>query len=294
MKLKAIHVLLYATLIANAGSAQSTMNNKFLQDSLGKLSSVIWKQKTDSARLNASTVFFEKFHSVLNAQSVGSTSFDSIPGITIAKSEDGKLCVYSWNVPVSDGSNKYFAFIQLTGDSSGVIPLVSGKTTSGESTNEIYTPESWYGALYYKIIDVKISGRTVYTVLGWDGYTKEANRKLIDIISINNDGDIIFGMPVFKTENGVKSRIILEYADKANLLLRYDYQAIRVEKRKKIKKENAWLIVMDRLVPMDPSLKGIRKYYVPSGDTYDGFLFRNGYWTLVEDIEVANKTMPSE
>jgi hypothetical protein len=131
-------------------------------------------------------------------------------------------------------------------------------------------------------------------VLGWDGYTKEANRKLIDIISINNDGDIIFGMPVFKTENGVKSRIILEYADKANLLLRYDYQAIRVEKRKKIKKENAWLIVMDRLVPMDPSLKGIRKYYVPSGDTYDGFLFRNGYWTLVEDIEVANKTMPSE
>jgi hypothetical protein len=258
------------------------------------LSSVIWKQKTDSARLNASFVFFEKFHSILKTQSVGSSLFDSIPGVTIAKSENGKLCIYSWNVPVADGSNKYFAFIQFTGDSSRVVPLMSGKTTAGEFTNEIFTSQSWYGALYYKIIDVKITDRTVYTVLGWDGYTKEANRKFIDIISINSDGDLVFGMPVFKTESGVKSRIIFEYADKANLLLRYDYQAIRVEKRKKIKKENTWLIVMDRLVPLDPSLKGIRKYYVPSGDTYDGFLFRNGYWILVEDIEVANKTAPPE
>jgi hypothetical protein len=31
------------------------------------------------------------------------------------------------------------------------------------------------------------------------------------------------------------------------------------------------------------------KYYVPSGDTYDGYIFRNGYWILVEEIEVANK-----
>jgi hypothetical protein len=46
---------------------------------------------------------------------------------------------------------------------------------------------------------------------------------------------------------------------------------------------------MDRLVPMDPSLKNMRKYYVPSGDTYDGYIFRNGYWILVEEIEVANK-----
>ena len=46
---------------------------------------------------------------------------------------------------------------------------------------------------------------------------------------------------------------------------------------------------MDRLVPMDPSMEGFRKYYVPAGDIYDGFVFRNGYWVLVEDVDVANR-----
>jgi len=73
------------------------------------------------------------------------------------------------------------------------------------------------------------------------------------------------------------------------MLMRYDYQSIMVQKRKRLVKENAWLIVVDRLIPMDPSMKGMRNYYVPAGDTYDGFLFKNGYWVLVEDIEVANK-----
>jgi hypothetical protein len=36
-------------------------------------------------------------------------------------------------------------------------------------------------------------------------------------------------------------------------------------------------------------MKGMRNYYVPAGDMYDGFVFKNGYWVLVEDIEVANK-----
>jgi hypothetical protein len=44
------------------------------------------------------------------------------------------------------------------------------------------------------------------------------------------------------------------------------------------------------MAPMDPSMEGIRKYYVATGDTYDGYIFRNGYWTLVENIEVSNKS----
>jgi hypothetical protein len=40
---------------------------------------------------------------------------------------------------------------------------------------------------------------------------------------------------------------------------------------------------------MDLSMKGIQKYYVASGEIYDGYIFRNGYWVLVEDIDVSNK-----
>ena len=147
----------------------------------------------------------------------------------------------------------------------------------------------WYGAIYYKLIEVEIYGQKAYTLLGWDGFTANSNRKFIDIINFEKNGNATFGLPVFKTEKGIRNRLIFEYAEKANMLLRYDYQAIMIEKRKKLKKVNAWLIVMDRMIPMDPSMAGFRKYYVPAGDAYDGYIFRDGYWTLVENIEVANK-----
>jgi len=269
--------------------AQFANSNSALQDSLGKLSSEIWKQKSESDRLAASNTFFEHFQKVL--QSSNSTAFplDSVPGITRAASEDGKIRIYTWNVPLADGTNKYFGFIQINTIASVLIPLQSVFYDVNDFSIATFTSQNWYGALYYKLIEVNTGDKTFYTLLGWDGFTKVANRKIIDIISFDKDSQIIFGMPVFKTESGVKSRVVFEYADRANMLLRYDYQAIKVQKKKKIKKESAWLIVMDRLVPMDPTLKDFRKYYVPAGDTYDGYIFRNSNWVLVEDIEVGNK-----
>lgn len=271
------------------GFAQSITNTSGIQDSLSKLSSQIWKQKTDSSRLQANTIFFIKFQFVLESGSVAYNVLDSIKGITSIASADNKFRVFTWNVPLSDGTNQYFGFIQYGTDGSKVIPLKSNVTDQKDFDTKLFTPQMWYGAIYYKMIEVEIGGHKTYTLLGWDGFTPNSNRKFIEIIHLDQNGNIVFGMPVFKTDKGIKTRVVLEYAEKANMLLRYDYQAIMVEKKKKIKKENAWIIVMDRMVPMDPSMEGIRKYYVPTGDTYDGYIFRNGYWTLVENVDVANK-----
>jgi hypothetical protein len=269
--------------------AQSVNSRTLIQDSLTKLISVIWKQKSDSARLKANSRFFNQFRSVLESEQYLEIALDSIGGITRVASDDGLLRIFTWNVPLTDGSNKYFGLIQLVQENRLVIPLQSTENQSSDFYSTQFSPQTWYGAIYYKLIQVETGTKKAYTLLGWDGYTSTSNRKIIDIIYFDNSGNIIFGMPVFKTERGIKYRVVFEYAEKANMLLRYDFQAIRVEKRNKIKKEPAWLIVMDRLVPMDPSMKGMPKYYVPSGDTYDGYIFKDGYWVLVEDIEVANK-----
>jgi hypothetical protein len=288
MKINILTAVFSLVLITNCAFTQSVTNNS-VQDSLSKLSSLIWKQKTDSARTLANKIFFKKFHSVLESGSSANIPLDSIKGITRVASEDGKFRIFTWNIPLAAGTNKYFGFIQRMNDSNVVIPLQSAENDPVGFETKQLSPQMWYGAIYYKLIQVEISGQIVYTLLGWDGYTSNSNRKLIDIVSIDKAGNIIFGMPVFKTDQGIKTRVVKEYAEKANMLLRYDYQAINVKKRNKLKKEEAWLIVMDRLVPMDPSLKGMSKFYVSSGDTYDGYIFRNGYWVLVEDIEVANR-----
>jgi len=288
MKLSFPTILLSFFLVANCSLAQTAITKPSVLDSLGKLSSYIWKQKTDDDRIAAGNAFFIEFRTALENDKSALLAFDSIPGITRAVSEDGFVRIFTWNVPLSNGTHMYWGMIQLLNDSSEIVKLTSHNAGASGLTAEKFSPLNWYGALYYKIIDVEIENKKVYTLLGWDGFTGEANRKLIDILSVDEFGNMTFGMPVFKTDQGIKPRVVFEYADKASMLLRYDYQAINIQKRKKIKKENAWMIVMDRLVPMDPSLKNMRKYYVPSGDTYDGYIFRNGYWTLVEEIEVAN------
>jgi hypothetical protein len=281
MKIAILTAFLTLLLIANCIRAQSVSLKPEVQDSLSKISSLIWKQKTDSARLKANFIFFHTFQSVLNSVLYADIPFDSITGITRVATGDGFLRIFTWNIPLSDGTNKYFGFIQIFKDSILVIPLQSIENETNDLSTKLLTPQMWYGALYYKLVQVEIGGKTAYTLLGWDGYN--------DIIYFDNNGNVIFGMPVFKTDKGIKSRVILEYAEKANMLLRYDYQAIKVEKRKKIKNEASWLIVMDHLVPIDAWMKGMQKQYVPSGDTYDGFMFKEGYWVLVEDIVVANK-----
>jgi len=289
MKITILSSCLTLFFIVNSAFSQSVNNNSGIQDSLSKLSSRIWKQKPDSNRLKANEIFFKVFQSVLESRSSALIPLDSIQGITRIASEDSKLRIFTWNVPLDNGTNKYFGFIQLNFDSLKVIPLRSVENDPDDFENKQLTSNDWYGAIYYKLIEVKIGEQKAYTLLGWDGYTPNSNRKLIDIISVDKSGKIVFGMPVFKTDKGIKSRVVKEYAGKANMVLRYDYQALMIKKGKKIKKENAWLIVMDRLVPMDPSMKGIQKYYVASGEIYDGYIFRNGYWTLVEDIDVVNR-----
>ena len=289
MKKFILSALLVLFIMLNSVCSQSVSNSFGIQDSLSKLSSLIWKQKTDSGRIQVNYIFFKKFQSVLESVSSSDIVFDSINGIARVASDDGKLRIFTWNVPFSDGTNQYFGFIQLTRDSSVLIPLQSTGNDLSSLDSKQLTPQMWYGAIYYKLIEVEIYGQKAYTLLGWDGFTANSNRKFIDIINFEKNGNATFGLPVFKTEKGIRNRLIFEYAEKANMLLRYDYQAIMIEKRKKLKKVNAWLIVMDRMIPMDPSMAGFRKYYVPAGDAYDGYIFRDGYWTLVENIEVANK-----
>ncbi len=286
--------LLFLVLFAflKNGTSQSIRSSSGIQDSLSKLSSRIWKQKTDSTRIHSSEVFLADLQSVLKSDFYRAIPFDSIQGITRVASDDGVLRIFTWNVPLSSGLNKYFGCIQIIRQGIVVIPLQSAVGFLSCSETDLLSPQNWYGALYYKLIQVEIGEKKAYTLLGWDGFNSDANRKFIDIVSVDENENVVFGKPVFKTAQGIKSRIIFEFAEKSNMVLRYDYQAIMVEKRNKIRKVFNWLIVVDRLVPMDPSLIGIKKYYVPSGDTYDSFIFSNGYWVLVEDIDAANRTDP--
>ena len=266
--------------------AQDSIPFKAYEDTLIKLGKRIWACRDDSSRIIANNNFFQKFRSVLSLHGSYKYPFDSLKDISHLKSDDNRIRITSWNIPINNGSYRYFGFLETAGGE--LFPLL-GKSSEIQGWQNLKLPaEKWYGAVYFKIIKVSYSKTDYYTLLGWDGHDAVSNYKLIDVLTLDVKGNPSFGSPVFKTAEGVKNRVIIEYAEKANALLRYDYQTQLIPRGKTFKKKKTWMIVTDRLIPMDPSMKGIRKYYVPAGDTYDAFIFRDGFWTLVEDVEVTN------
>jgi hypothetical protein len=212
--------------------------------------------------------------------------FDSLTGISRLRSDDGKIRITTWNVPLLDGTFRYYGFIETR--DGHLYTLQESTREPLEWRNQILPYNQWYGAVYYKLITSRNHNESVYTLLGWDGNDLNSNIKMIDILSFNSNGEPEFGKAIFKNGTDIKNRIVIEYSEKANALLRYDYQSLMLKKGNRIKEKKSWMIVTDRLVPMMPNMEGLRKFYVPSGDTYDAYLFIKGFWTFVENVTVAN------
>ena len=48
------------------------------------------------------------------------------------------------------------------------------------------------------------------------------------------------------------------------------------------------MIVFDRLTPMDPKLEGQYEFYVPETNIFDGFVFYNGKWVFIKEVDARN------
>lgn len=289
IKIGILSLSLMLVLLFNASiKAQDTIVFRPLEDSLSHMCNTIFKIKNDSDRLKANALFLEKFRKVLYLPDAFNYPFDSITGISKLKSDDGRIRVITWNVPVNSGSSRYFGFVEV--NKGGIFEFQESLASAGEWNNKILPYSNWYGAIYYKLITTKYRKETYYTLLGWNGNNEISNIKLIDVLYFDKSGSPCFGKPIFKTREGLRNRVVIEFAEKASVLLRYDYQALMIPKGKRIKYKNAWMIVTDRLIPMTAAMEGIRKYYVPAGDTYDAYLFNKGFWSFVEDIMVGNRS----
>lgn len=271
--------------IASSIEAQSNTKIASEEDSLRILTSVMWKPGPDSIKQAACYGFLDRLSSLLTTTEGYTYPFDSLQGISVQSSDDGFFRIFSWDLPLNSGRNLYYGLIS-TRDLK-IFRLLENARQSGWE-DKIIDVSNWYGCLYYKVITQKYKSVTWYILLGWDGNSKQSDLKLIDIISFKNDGQISFGAPVFKTAGGLKNRVIFEYAKRGNAILRYDRQSLLIAKGNRIQERKLWMIIADHLEPMSPGLEGQYKYYVPSGDTYDGYFFSKGFWLFAENVKVGN------
>ncbi len=198
--------------------------------------------------------------------------FDSLRHIGVVYPPDSTFRIFTWNLSFRDGTYRHYGILQRK---EGLpVTLTDRAPAIVHPTDTVTGPETWYGALYYRILKNKWKNRTYYTLLGLSLHNSLTNRKVIDVLTFDRKGRIRFGAPLFDLDGKTLYRIIFEFNAHISMLLHYD--------------DRMGMIVYDHLSPARPELKGLPQYYGPDS-SYDGFFFYKGKWRLREDLDVRNE-----
>jgi hypothetical protein len=202
--------------------------------------------------------------------------FHGISKMGKIQSPDGKIRIYTWNIPWADGTNTYYGFLQYKRDEKNDIRLLELKDQSvmiKDPEQNILTAEQWYGMLIYEIVEKKFNDRYYYTLLGYDNENPFLSRKIVDVLYFFDKHEPRFGKAMFHYRGKLCCRILFEYSAKVQMSLKWN--------------EQLKMIVFDHLSPSKKSFTGNYQFYGPDF-SYDGLRFENGIWELVEDVDVRN------
>ena len=233
------------------------------------------RSQDDFEKLEINRQVLDVFNEMLSIDSSFHFPFDSLKYLGKIYSPDRFFRLYSWNVPMEDGTHRYFGFIQYIHQESNKVKVffLDDSKNSRLSPDLEYAPADWYGALYYDIIKTECSGKKYYTVLGFAFNNFLTSYKIVDVICFGSEG-VIIGAAIFPQGETTKYRMIHEFSSKVSMMLRYDNELE--------------MIVFDHLSPGQPEYENQFQFYGPDS-SYDGLEFKNCVWTLHEDLNLINK-----
>ncbi|MDR2834947.1 MAG: hypothetical protein LBV69_01920 [Bacteroidales bacterium] len=276
-----IFLLLCFVFVKNAKASSKlpaidSINSFFVE--ISNTNGDIDKEKINDNLINYFIKFLENGNSF-------SANFSELNFVTVLKSDDNKLNVFTWNLAFKTGKLKYYGFLQYKKNNKILVYFLQDMKYYYEDedledvTNALYgTNTEWFGAIYYEIITKKYQSQTYYTLLGWDGANLLINRKIIEVLHFGRKDLPLFGGKVFKKEKNTANKFMFEFSEKATMLLRYNKQID--------------MIVFDHLAPYEDKFAGLPQFYGPDY-SYDAFFFDKGKWVYNQNID-ANLAIPYE
>ena len=277
MKLIAVlfHFLLIFQCFAQSYNSELIQREK----ELNQLVFCIVNDSTEKMRVTAVVKFIPSLVEALKLPDSYNYPFDSIRrNISIINSHDNTFRIFTWQLNRDKGGYRYYGAIQKNNSKQlDLIPLFdySDTLTSKEDYDErkaTLDNKTWFGAVYYNIIQKEIKGTTYYFLFGWDGNDLWSKKKLIEVMYFNNEGKPVFGAPMFELEDDkTVNRFIMEFRGDATVTLNYSSE----EK----------MIVFDHLIAPEDRLNDLQFTFIPDG-SYSGFKWKKGKWRFVEKLKV--------
>ncbi len=212
-----------------------------------------------STRKRAASEFDILFEEYLASGQAFAKKAEFFKFISILDAPDNKFKLITWIKNISDAEKDYSGYIFF--EDGRYIKLNRTTTLTDDLAYNSCTQEDWYGCHYYRIMKSDKS----YLLFGIDFNGKYDNRKIVDILSFENDF-VVFGKEIFEDKeepDTYLNRLILSFSSDATVYLNYD--------------PKLEMIVHDHLEPRLGLQPGQGPTNIPDG-TYEGYNYEKGKW----------------
>jgi hypothetical protein len=269
-KQSALLLLLFVSFTA----LSSNKSASYLEDEIVKLIDSIENTSNFTKKNELNNELISLLYDALLLDNSFEYPFSKVQKMQILTSSDERIKVYTWNIPQVGGHQKYFGFIQTnTEGKQNIYPLTDNRKQIETPQLQTLSTNTWHGALYYSIRVDNFSGEDVYTLLGIDMNNLFSSKRIIETITLSDEGEPMLGVPVFRVKGKTLSRIVFEFSARATMTLRWN--------------EEMQMIVFDHLSPMRNDYAENYQFYVPDF-SYDGFKLTQLGWEYEADIDVRN------
>ncbi len=270
MRQKVFYIILTALFLVPAMKvkSQQTDSGEILQE----LFNGIMDTRNDKERIRLNDSIIKIIDRYIASEWILDHRFTDLRYLGQILSPDSQLKIITWNLNLTDGTNKYYCYLIRKGNkrkSNQVFKLTGVNMDEPPSINTTYSADNWYGALYYAVQPFRYKRETYYILLGLDYTNLLVSTKIIDVLAFTEQGGIIFGKECFIKGGEERFRELLSYSSDGVVTLRFN---------------NRKSIIFDHLIPVSQVRQNSYEYYVPEF-SFDAYVLKKGMWRFKENFE---------
>lgn len=253
-------------------SAREELNRK--EDTLKQFSRKMTFSENAAERFRSDSLFVRAFIRALKTPRSFYFPFDSI-NISKVYAPDSSFRIFTWQMKKDEYVIIQKGAIQMnTADGSlKLFPLFDYSMYTSKPLDSARGRNNWIGAIYYKMIMKEYNGKRYYTLIGFDDFSVNSNKKWMEVLHFDEAGEPVFGGPFisFKEDTAkrpVQARFSIQYKKEAKTFFNYDPELD--------------LIIVDHLIS-ETDEPGKKFTYVPDGD-YEAFKWKDGQWVHIDKL----------
>jgi hypothetical protein len=243
---------------------------------LEKLFSGFSSNISDSVRILLNDSIISVIDSYVQSDTVFKHRFVNLQKLGQITSPDSVLKIITWNMILRESQSRYYCYFirkKDTGNVNHVYKLIADYSPDSLRVDTVYSKSDWYGALYYDIRPFEKDSSVCWVLLGIDYGNPLISRKIIDVVTFNENDSIVFGSSWFRYRKETRYRDVFEYSSSGMMSLRFVSDSS---------------VVFDHLVPFSPEYENNREYYGPDYST-DAYILKDGFWQLMINVDARNE-----